>query len=33
VCIFAPITSGILIAGVFGFGIALPVDNGFVPDP
>jgi hypothetical protein len=31
VCIFAPITSGLLIAGVYGFGIALPVDNGFAP--
>lgn len=31
VCIFAPIAAGIFIGGVFGFGISLPVDNGFVP--
>jgi hypothetical protein len=31
VCIFAPLASGTLIAGVFAFGIALPVDNGFIP--
>lgn len=31
VCIFAPIAAGILIGGVFGFGITLPVDNGFAP--
>ncbi len=33
VCIFAPIASGIFIGGVYGFGIALPVDSGFVPCP
>jgi hypothetical protein len=27
----APIASGILIGGVFGFGISLPVDSGFAP--
>lgn len=31
VCLFAPIASGILIGGVFGFGISLPVDSGFAP--
>jgi hypothetical protein len=31
VCIFAPITAGIFIGGVFGFCIALPVDSGFIP--
>lgn len=29
VCIFAPISTGILTAAVYGFGIALPVDKGF----
>jgi hypothetical protein len=33
VCIFVPIGTGIFIAGVYGFGIALPVDNGFVTSP
>jgi hypothetical protein len=33
VCIFAPISSGILISGIFGFGISLPVANGFLSSP
>lgn len=33
VCIFAPLVTGILIAGVYGFCMALPVDNGFITTP
>lgn len=33
VCIFAPLTTGIFIAGVYGFCMALPVDNGFITTP
>jgi hypothetical protein len=33
ICIFVPIGTGIFMAGVYGFGIALPVDNGFVTSP
>jgi hypothetical protein len=34
ICIFAPFASGIMLAGgVFGFGIALPMDKGFAADP
>ena len=33
VCILAPFASGIMLAGVFGFGIALPMDKGFAADP
>jgi hypothetical protein len=33
VCIFVPIGTGIFMAGVYGFCIALAVDNGFVTSP
>jgi hypothetical protein len=33
VCIFVTIGTGIFMAGIFGFSIALPVDNGFVTSP
>lgn len=33
VCLFMSIVGGIFTAGVFNFGVSLPVDNGFATTP